>query len=243
MQIEEYIKLTDLLSKTEYEKAKLIAYYFKAQNNTFEFSVNDLGSNFEFIHLPKPNLSRLKKKLQDGADFVYNGKSDIFKLHAKTLAALDDTYSANFKDTETVISQDTIIPKSLYKNTRGYIEKLAKQINASFEKNIFDGCAVLMRRLIEIMLILSYEHLGIVNSIKDGNGNYFMLEGIVTDAISNTKLSLSRSSKDDLPKIRKVGNYSAHKIYYNCIFNDIDNIKLEYRAIFEELLYKSGIRV
>lgn len=35
-------------------------------------------------------------------------------------------------------------------------------------ENIFDGCAVLMRRLEEVLLILSYAHLKIEAASKDG---------------------------------------------------------------------------
>lgn len=99
----------------------------------------------------------------------------------------------------------------------GDLGSLAKQINASYEHNIFDGCAVLMRRLEEVLLILSYEHLGIETAIKDASGNYLLLESIVKNAEGNAKLGLSRNAKPSIETIRKLGNYSAHKVIYTCI--------------------------
>jgi hypothetical protein len=119
---------------------------------------------------------------------------------------------------------------------------LAKQINASYERNIFDGCAVLMRRLVEILMIHSYEHLNIADEIKDSSGNYQMLEAIIDKARSNNKLALSRNSKGCIEEFRKLGNFSAHKVYYNCTRAEIKPVILDYRALIEELLYKSGIR-
>jgi len=143
---------------------------------------------------------------------------------------------------EDVISDDLILPRPLYENTRGFIESLSKQINASYEFNIFDGCAVLMRRLLEILLILSYEHLKIEAAIQDPHGNYLMLERIANDAKSNKVLKLSRDAKSVLDDFRTIGNFSAHKIYYNCRRSDLKKIAVHYRATIEELLYKSGIR-
>ncbi len=89
---------------------------------------------------------------------------------------------------------------------------------------------------------MSYEHLGIEATIKDGSGNYLMLERIVTDAASNTKLNLGRNSKKDLDTFRELGNYSAHKIYYTCKREFIKEKIDAYRALIDELLHKAGLR-
>ena len=94
----------------------------------------------------------------------------------------------------------------------------------------------------EILLILSYEHLSIADEIKGADGNYRMLEKIIDNAKTNRKLSLSRNSKEIIEEFRILGNFSAHKIHYNCTRQDIKRVQQEYRALFEELLYKSGIR-
>jgi hypothetical protein len=71
----------------------------------------------------------------------------------KALAAKFPAVSAKSQE---VVDKGSLIPEVDYKGTRGYIESVAKQINASYERNVFDGCAVLMRRLLEVLLILSY---------------------------------------------------------------------------------------
>ncbi|MBV9505011.1 MAG: hypothetical protein JO323_08415 [Acidobacteriia bacterium] len=142
-----------------------------------------------------------------------------------------------------VADDGTILPPVLYEKTgRGYIVSLAKQINSSYEHNIFDGCAVLMRRLEEVLLILSYEHVGIEAEIKDAkSGNYLMLEGVVKNAQGNAKLNLSRNGREWIDTFRALGNYSAHKITYQCRREYIREKIDAYRALVEELLHKSGI--
>jgi hypothetical protein len=159
------------------------------------------------------------------------------------VTSLDAQFPQLSERSQEIIDDGTILPEALYGKTRGYIESLAKQINASYEHNIFDGCAVLMRRLEEVLLVLSYEKLGIEASVKDGNGNYLLLEGIVRNAVSNTTLSLSRNSKASVETFRELGNYSAHKITYTCKREYINQEIGEYRALVDELLHKSGLRV
>jgi hypothetical protein len=55
-------------------------------------------------------------------------------------------------------------------------------------------------------------------------------------------LSLSPATKACLDDFRIVGNFSAHKIYYNAKRADIKRVVLEYRAAIEELLYKAGLK-
>ena len=46
-----------------------------------------------------------------------------------------------------------ILASSLTWNTRGYIEKVANQINGAFGKGWFDASAVMTRRLVETLII------------------------------------------------------------------------------------------
>jgi len=242
MKLSDFANLTELYDCTEIEKVRLVAFYFLRIENLTEFVTKDVTSWFQTLGLAKPNQSRLEGNLRKSKIFIRGSKPNSFQLHANEIRKLDLEFSQITTKSEEVISTDTILPKARYEKTRGYIELLAKQINASYENNIFDGCAVLMRRLLEVLLIHSYENLKIDSQIRDNSGNYYMLERIVSDAKSNTVLNLSRNAKEHLDVFRTLGNFSAHKIYYNCTRSDIQKVILEYRATIEELLYKSGIR-
>lgn len=145
-------------------------------------------------------------------------------------------------DSTTITQQGTIIPDAVISNSPNYIKKLCMQINASYENNLFDCTAVMMRRVMEILLILSYRKNNIEADIINPKTNrHLMLDGIVKNAEQNQVLGLSANTKHDMALIKDLGNYSAHKIWYNCTNQDIDHCALKYRAIIEELLYKSGL--
>lgn len=242
MSLPNFIAKSSLLEKTELEKTRLLAFYHLKLSAQNEFTIKDVTIWFQTLNLAKPNPSRLKMSLAKSSYFVRGTTHDAFRLHAREIAHLDSLFPAITRSEE-VVSHDTILPTSLYKVNRSYVEALAKQINASYENNIFDGCAVLMRRLLEILLIHAYENLGIESIIKDSDGNYLLLEKIVKDATSNATLSLSRNTKTCIDKFRTLGNFSAHKIYYICKPSYIEEVIPEYRATIEELLYKSGLKI
>lgn len=98
-----------------------------------------------------------------------------------------------------------------------------------------------MRRLFEVALILSYQKAGIDDQIKTKDGNsYIMLEGIIKDAKNNAALKISRI-KNEFDTFRMVGNFSAHNITYTAGRKDIDDIKVNYRVMLEELYNKAGL--
>ncbi|UZJ79444.1 DUF4145 domain-containing protein [Fictibacillus sp. KU28468] len=246
MDIHSFSTAVDLFSKNEVEKVKLISFYYQSMEKEFQFTIDEMSDLFDNLGMHRPNKSRLQKKLIYLKDFVRGTSKNHFRLHIKVLASLKAEQSFVFDDVKSeeikLNSDGLVIPKELYQNTRRYLINLSDQINASYENNIFDGCAVLMRRLFEILLIHSYEHKELDSEIKDVLGNYRMLVDIVNNAKTNSKLGLSRNTKDSLDDFRELGNFSAHKVFFNARKTDIDRVVLNYRATIEELLYKSGIR-
>ena len=146
------------------------------------------------------------------------------------------------KDSNTIVEEGTVLPEGLYERVSSNIQSLCKQINASYENNLFDCAAVIMRRLLENLLVLSYQNAGIDYEIMDKSGCvYLPLDKIIKNAVQNKTLVLSSNSKRDLPFFKDLGNYSAHKIWYNCTKQDIHQHIFKYRVIVEELMYISGV--
>ena len=138
---------------------------------------------------------------------------------------------------------ECVIPSFLVRETRGYIEKVANQINGCYENGWYDACAVMIRRLIETLLIEAFEHNGIVNEIKDANGNFLPLEDIINRSVNDvTKWNLSRDVKRGLPQLKKLGDRSAHSRRFNARRADLDKVMDDVRLVVEELLYISGLR-
>ena len=136
---------------------------------------------------------------------------------------------------------DDILPFELYQGTRDNIEKIADQINKSFYFGIYDGAAVLMRRLVEMLLILAFKELGEENKIRDTDGDYFQLSKIINEAVKNRKLDLTRNAKTYLGIFKEKGDLSAHNPFHISFKRDLELLQLKYRHLIQELLIKARI--
>ena len=136
---------------------------------------------------------------------------------------------------------DDVLPFDLYKNTRQNIEKIGDQINKSFYYAIYDGTSVLMRRLVEMLLILAFKEVGQEDYIRGSDGNYLQLSQIISQALSNKKLDLTKNAKEYLGIFKERGDLSAHNPFYTCRKKDIQPIQHKFRSLVEELFYKAGI--
>lgn len=154
---------------------------------------------------------------------------------------IGDIRSWDKNDATTIEQFGTVLPDDLFNSLPTNVQSLCKQINASYEKNLFDCTAVIMRRLLEGLLVLSYQKAGIESEIL--NGNYHVtLDKMIKISEQNATLALSGNTRKDMVLFKDLGNYSAHKIWYNCTQGDIKPHILKYRAIIEELIYKAGLK-
>jgi hypothetical protein len=242
MNYSQFISAVKLYEKTELEKVQLSFLFLDSTEDAKTFSINVVIQLLKDIGHPISNVSRIKNKLTKSKDFKKCGKENEYMLTPAAKTKLYSQYGNILENNEDIVSSSEILDETLFLGKRGYLDKLIKQINSCYSNNCYDACAVLMRRFFEISLILTYEKHNIQASILDVNGDYVMLERIVSDAIHNKTLHLSRSRKE-YDAIRNLGNFSAHKIHFNAKKSDIDDLRQIYRVCIEELFYKSGLCV
>lgn len=241
MKLRQFASLANFDNKIELDRILLTAFHQLTFDGKDEFDLREVINILYDIGYPKPNLSRLKNNISTSKKFIKGSQILSYKIHSKEFSKLKESFPEITIKSEEIIASETILPETLFLKTRGYIENLSKQINACYENNLFDACAVLMRRVVEILLIHSYEHIGRINEIEDVNGMK-NLNTIINYTLSNKVIRLSKESAEILDIFRQLGNFSAHKIQYNCKREDINKVKLQFRLIFEELIYAAGIR-
>jgi hypothetical protein len=140
-------------------------------------------------------------------------------------------------------ANEFILPHAMVRGTRGYIEKVVYQINGCYEKGWFDGCAVMMRRLIETLIIECFEKYEIPDKIKKPTtGDFLFLGDLIDKATQEPKWSLGRNTKQALARLKSIGDQSAHSRRYNAHREDIDKLSHDFRIVCQELLYLSGLK-
>ena len=72
----------------------------------------------------------------------------------------------NQQETEEFVSRE-LFPFDIVKGTRGYVERIVKQVNGCYGKGWYDACAVMSRRLLEVLIIDSFEAKGKLCDIQE----------------------------------------------------------------------------
>lgn len=136
-----------------------------------------------------------------------------------------------------------VLAKSIVNRSRGYIEKVANQINGTYENGWYDASAVMIRRLLETLIIEAFEHYGISDKIKDPQtGDFYFLKDLIDKAITEPSWNLGRTARKALPKLKNIGDQSAHSRRYNAHRCDIDNNIANLREVVQELLYLANLK-
>lgn len=134
-----------------------------------------------------------------------------------------------------------IIPHVMFKDAPSYIQKVAYQVNACYMGTAYDGCAVMMRRLIEVLIIDSFEKHGRGSVITGANNHYLFLDGLVSKCLAEKwPQKLGRNVVAGLADLKTIGDQSAHSRHYNAHKSYIDEQKIVFRTVIERLLFLSG---
>ncbi|MDD4859977.1 MAG: hypothetical protein PHR56_07220 [Dehalococcoidales bacterium] len=137
---------------------------------------------------------------------------------------------------------EMVFPFTIIKNTRKYIERIGHQINGTYGSGCYDACSVMLRRLIETLIIECFESFGIQDKIKNPNGDYMFLSDLISKMLSESKWVLGRSTKKALPKLKDIGDLSAHSRRYLAQRDDIDRLIPDIRAVVQELIILANLQ-
>ncbi len=144
-------------------------------------------------------------------------------------------------DVGSVAKTEQVLPFSLVRDTRGYIETVVHQINGTYEDGYYDACLVMIRRLLETLIIEAFEHKSAADKIKNSEGNFFFLDELIDTLAKQTDWNLSRNTKDALPRLKKFGDLAAHNRRFNAHRGDIEKLMNDLRVVVQELVYLADL--
>lgn len=225
------------------KKIKFFAWYLHSQRGVERVSAADIGGFFDQLHIPKPSnitpfLAQMEKK---------NPKEAMKDSRGYYLAkSVRDAYESKYgqQTADPTPKTEKILPISLVHGAkRVYLERIIQQANGCYEKHWYDGCAVMMRRFIETMIIEVYEAHGKAAEIKDGNGNFIMLRDLLSKFLSEPSWNLQRDTQKVLPDIKALGDSSAHARRFTAVKDDVDKLlqNNRYRIAAEDLLHLANL--
>jgi hypothetical protein len=113
-------------------------------------------------------------------------KNDRLKAYRELSFSLRTTWRSASTPLATESAESFFPPTILAQANRGYISAIGRQMNGCYTSGWRDACAVMMRRLLEIVIIEAFETKGVASKIKDADGNYFQLSKLINLALGGT---------------------------------------------------------
>jgi hypothetical protein len=235
--LEGFIERIEGFVKLPYGKQiDLFAYFILIEQKQDGFVAKDIFNCFETLHLsPYSNIpAYLSSKSKGKGKQFLKKNGNLYYLERAFKQSLDG--QIGIPTLPSNVHSD-FFPIELFEKTRGYLKIIANQALASYNKGIYDGCSVLTRKLIEILIIECFERYGNESLIKRSDGAFFFLSDLITEFLREPAWNIGRNAKNGLPKIKNLGDKSAHNRRYIARKQDLDSVKDDIRTVIEELIH------
>jgi hypothetical protein len=242
-QLEDVVKSIDSFDNWKHlEKIKFFGCFLHRHLGQERFSGADILACYDAVYLDPPtNMSPYLKSLQQQKpkDLIYDGwMSYYLPKHVR------DSFEAKYakRADRPIRRTEPILPLSVVEGTRDYLVRIVQQTNGCYERQWFDACSVMIRKLVEILIIEVYEANKRSDALKDQNGNFRMLGDLIGTILKDTALNLGRETKRSLPDIKTLGDRAAHNRLYLAKKEDVDRVRDGLRVTVDELLHLANLK-
>jgi hypothetical protein len=178
----------------------------------------------------EPLVIRLVKIFPSDVDGMRELLAEIlFKVRSDLEAEFNHPESKALSSSGAVFVPDEII------EDRHHVpKKILWEANRCFDTACYNGCAAMLRRLIETLIIGAYEHHGIGDKIKK-DGEYIEFGALIGKAAAEGAFKLGRDTKRVLPELKYFGDVGAHSRMILVRRPDLDRLHNQVRGAVEEL--------
>jgi hypothetical protein len=129
----------------------------------------------------------------------------------------------------------TFLPNDLIEDKHFVPKKLLWEINRCYDAACYNGCAALVRRLIENLIVTAFEDHTIQAQIQHPSGAYLEFGALIGKAAAEPKLKLGKETKRILPDLKFFGDLAAHSRMSIVRKGDLDKLHKATRVAVEEL--------
>jgi hypothetical protein len=165
--------------------------------------------------------------LQEPADELVR-RLDSIEFHIKSDLAAALEASSDHSNAQAPFMPEDLIPRSVYR-------KILDEANRCFDARCCNGCAAMLRRIIESLIIEAFESLEIEHKLKGDDGEYLELKALIGKATAEPKLKLSRNTKNALPNLKFLGDLSVHGRRHFVLAGDLERVRNDARTAIQEL--------
>ena len=137
-------------------------------------------------------------------------------------------------------TSEPVLPASVLAKAPTYLQRALLQANGNYVNRWFDASSVMIRKLVENAIIDVYDKNNKASEIRNADGDYLMLSGLIGAIMKQTYWPLGRETKKALPALKQLGDRAAHNRRYEATKQDIDVLLPGLRATIDDLLHLAG---
>jgi len=237
---EEFLSRVDNSGFNMLDRALAVLWWVGRDDPAVGLTAKEICRIIEMLGYPRQNVSRLEGRFSSDRQ-VSKTHCGGWRLHPVSRAALDSIYTSYRALPPPPQPSDSVLPRDLFSGTRGYLEKIVFQLNASYDGTLYDCCAVMCRRALETLLIEVYEKVGRAQEVKGSDGHFLMFGGLLSHFEQDSTFHPSRNALKGLRDFKSLGDLSAHNRRFNARRDDIDRVRDGLRVAAEELLHLAGL--
>lgn len=227
------LHIANLNSRPAGELIPIFAYYCQEVQGNAIFSAGEIAACFSSLALkPYSNIAAFLSRKSAGRDNIFLKQKVGYSLTRQEKERLAKELSM---PVEIPVSNE-FIDISIVEGSPFYIMGITKQMAQCYECGLYDATLVLMRKLIETLIIETFERFGIDDSIKDANGDFLFLKNLIPQYLNSPKWNSSRNMSKNIDKVKKYGDLSAHNRRFQAKKSDIDDFKFELRQVVQEMV-------
>jgi hypothetical protein len=235
MDLPDFCKKLQELQLDHTHQALAILWFHDEKTPDAGMSAGQLTKLIYEMGMGNPHSTRLGKAIKNTGHVIQEKTG--FRLKALARIKIRELLHPILGTPKPKADQDLgYIPKDVWKDTRGYIERVCEQLNGCYQFEYYDAAAVMLRRVVETLIIECYEYLGRLSEIKAADGNLLMLKDLIHRAKGANGLALGRNVQDSLSDAKVFGDLSAHNRRYNAVKGDLDKIQQGVRTVVDELI-------
>lgn len=236
----EFARAIAPLELTGVERAVAFLWFYRESQEFDERTASELAADLNEEGFPRPNTTRLQRELSASRYTIRGTRPRSFQISLRRLDELQAKYG-ELADNTRVEVDDTVVPADWFAGTRPFFERMAFQINGTFQYGFYDACAVLCRRLMESLIIEIYIQARRAAEIRPNNA-FLMLDALVTKLKNDPAMTLSRNTPSTMDEVKSIGDTAAHDRNYVTEPIDLsDDFRLRYRRLIRELMGMAGI--
>jgi hypothetical protein len=150
LSLDAFCELVKALNKSNPEKAVALLWYFDRETPDISKSAGQLTKLLGDHHIGTPNQTSLahairKTKLANESKSGFSLKPGSRRIIRAWLPDLEGIQPA-------IDHAAAYLPEPVWRNTRGYIEEVCRELNGAFHHGYYNAAAVMLRRLLETLI-------------------------------------------------------------------------------------------